>query len=63
MQNVTKPQIILDYVHFLNIFLTFISLFSFIVYLVRFNTNNKYHFLTYVNTCAHFTVTLKRMVL
>ena len=31
-------------------FLTFISVFSLIVYLVRFNTNNKFHFLTYVLT-------------
>ena len=34
---------------FFKIFVTLISLFSFTVYLVRFNTNNKHHFLTYVN--------------
>ena len=35
---------------FLIFLLTFISLFSLIVYLVRFNTNNKRHFLTYMLT-------------
>ena len=34
----------------LNIFLTFMSLFSLIVYLIRFNTNNKRHLLTYMLT-------------
>ena len=33
---------------FLIVFLTFISLFSLIVYFDRFNTNNKRHFLTYI---------------
>ena len=33
---------------FLILFLTCISLFSLIVYLVRFNTNNKRHFLAYM---------------
>ena len=34
----------------LRYFLTFISIFSLIVYLVTFNTNNKLHFLTYALT-------------
>ena len=34
----------------LMLFLTFISLFSLIDYVVRFNTNNKRHFLTYMLT-------------
>ena len=34
-------------------FLTFISSFYLIVYLVRFNTNNRHHFLPfYVNACV-----------
>ena len=37
---------------FFKIFVTLISLFSFTVYLVRFNTNNKHHFLTYMLTCV-----------
>ena len=41
---------------FLKFFLTFISLFSLIIYLVRFNSNDKGHFLTYVLTCvSNFT--------
>ena len=35
---------------FLIFFLTFISLFSLIIYLVRVNNNDKGHFLTYVLT-------------
>ena len=34
----------------LNIFLTLMPLFSLIVYLIRFNTNNKRHLLTYMLT-------------
>ena len=45
-----SQQILEIFWDFLNIFLNFISLFSLIVYLVRFNTNNKRNFLTYVLT-------------
>ena len=47
-----SQQILEIFWGFLNIFLNFISLFSLIVYLVRFNANNKRNFLTYVLTCA-----------
>ena len=41
---------------FLIFFLPFTSLFSLIVYLVRFNSNNKRHFLTYMLTrVSNFT--------
>ena len=36
--------------------LTLMSFFSLIVYLVRFNTNTKRHFLTYVNMCVQLHV-------
>ena len=40
----------------LRFFLTFISLFSLIVYLIRFDINNRHHFLTYILTCvSNFT--------
>ena len=38
-------------------FLTFISSFSLVVYIVRFNTNNKHHFLTYMLTRVFNTTT------
>ena len=45
----------------LRFFLTFISLFSLIVYLIMFNTNNKLYFLTYTLTGMSNSTQYKRM--
>ena len=55
---------------FFILFSTVIALFSLIVYLVRFNTNNQNHFLTYVlarvsnfTTCIYFTTVLIYLII